>query len=61
MVKIGVPENIQEYFFTDDPSLILALHQRKCQPVYNDEGCIYFKKNHKLIKVLNKLGIDIDN
>lgn len=61
MVRIGAPEDITRFYMTDDPEIIFKLHQANCLPMWKDEGCIYFKKNSKLKKVLKKLGIDISD
>lgn len=60
MVRIGCPDDVTRYYMTDDPDIIFKLHQTNCQPMWIDEGCIYFKKNSKLKKVLAKIGVDME-
>ena len=60
MVRLGTPDNIQDFFMTDDSELIYRLHQAGHQPVWKDDGCVFFKKSNKLIKLLKKLDIDIE-
>lgn len=58
MVKIGAPENVSAYYYTDDNGIIMKLHQSGFHPEWKDDGCIYFRKSKKLLKLLDKLGID---
>ena len=60
MVRLGTPDDVQNFFYTDDAGLILRLHQAGHQPVWKDEGCLYFKKTNKLLKLLKKLNINVD-
>lgn len=60
MVRIGTPENPQDFFMTDDNELIFRLHQAGHQPAWKDYDCVFFKKSSKLIKLLKKLDIDIE-
>lgn len=60
MVRLGTPDNPQDFFMTDDNEVIFRLHQAGHQPVWKDESCLFFKKNRKLIKLLKKLDIDIE-
>lgn len=60
MVRLGAPDNIEAFFYTDDPDLIFRLHQAGFIPMWRDEDCVYFRKTNKLIKLLKKLEIDID-
>lgn len=60
MVRIGTPENPQDFFMTDDNELIFRLHQAGHQPAWKDYDCVFFKKSNKLIKLLKKLNIDIE-
>lgn len=60
MIKLGTPENPQDFFMTDDSELIFRIHQAGFIPLWKDEECIFFKKSNKLIKLLKKLDIDID-
>ena len=60
MVRIGTPENPQDFFMTDDNELIFHLHQAGHQPAWKDYDCVFFKKSNKLIKLLKKLNIDIE-
>lgn len=61
MVRIGTPENPQDFFMTDDNELIFRLHQAGHQPAWKDYDCVFFKKSNKLIKLLKKLDIDIED
>lgn len=60
MVRIGSPEDVTAFFMTDDSQVIFKLHQSGFQPMWKDEDCVYFKKSNKLIKLLKKLDIDIE-
>lgn len=46
---------------TDDSELIFCLHQAGYQPAWKDESVVFFKKTNKLIKLLKKLDIDIED
>ena len=61
MVRLGTPDNTQDFFMTDDSELIFRLHQAGYQPAWKDESVVFFKKSNKLIKLLKKLNIDIEN
>ena len=61
MIKLGTPENPQDFFMTDDSELIFRIHQAGFIPLWKDDECIFFKKSNKLIKLLKKLDIDIEN
>lgn len=60
MIKLGTPENPQDFFMTDDSELIFRIHQAGFIPLWKDDECIFFKKSNKLIKLLKKLDVDID-
>lgn len=61
MVRLGTPDNTQDFFMTDDGELIFRLHQAGYQPTWKDESVVFFKKSNKLIKLLKKLDIDIED
>ena len=61
MVRIGSPEDATAFFMTDDSEIIFKLHQSGFQPMWKDESVVFFKKSNKLIKLLKKLDIDIEN
>ena len=61
MVRCGTPDDVSAYFMTDDSELIFRLHQAGFQPVWKDYECVFFKKSNKLLKLLKKLDIDIEN
>ena len=61
MVRIGSPEDVTAFYMTDDSQIIFKLHQSGFQPMWKDEDCVYFKKTNKLIKLLKKLDIDIED
>lgn len=61
MLKIGEPEDVSRYFITDDGNIVFALHREGFYPAWRDlEGCVYFSKTKKLLKVLTKLGLEED-
>ena len=60
MVRLGTPDNISDFFMTDDSELIFRLHQAGFFPAWKDYEVVYFKKTNKLIKLLKKLEIDIE-
>ena len=49
------------YFMTDDSEVIFRLHQAGFAPAWKDYEVVYFKKTNKLIKLLKKLDIDIED
>lgn len=61
MVRLGTPDNTQDFFMTDDSELIFRLHQAGFFPAWKDESVVFFKKSNKLIKLLKKLDIDIED
>ena len=61
MVRLGTPDDISVYFMTDDSEVIFRLHQAGHHPIWKDDYCLYFKKTNKLIKLLKKLDIDIED
>lgn len=61
IVRLGTPDNTQDFFMTDDSELIFRLHQAGHQPSWKDESVVFFKKSNKLIKLLKKLDIDIED
>lgn len=60
MVILGIPKNIEEYIMLDEYTGF-QLHQKGITPAYRDEDCLYFKKNNKLYKALDKLGLNIED
>lgn len=46
---------------TDDSELIFRLHQAGHQPAWKDYETVFFKKSNKLIKLLKKLDIDVED
>lgn len=58
MMILGCPSNVEDYFMADGV-LAWKLHQAGFVPKYKDEDAVYFKKNAKLIKLLQKLNIDL--
>ena len=61
MVRIGSPEDVTAFYMTDDSELICRLHQAGFFPAWKDESVVFFKKSNKLIKLLKKLDIDIED
>nr|DAF59672.1 MAG TPA: hypothetical protein [Siphoviridae sp. ct0Wl9]DAI11339.1 MAG TPA: hypothetical protein [Caudoviricetes sp.] len=60
MVRLGTPDQVSEFFMTDDSEIIFRLHQAGFQPMWKDDSVVFFKKSNKLIKLLKKLDIDIE-
>ena len=59
MLKICEIEDVENYYFTDDSDIIVILQQNGIRPYCKDyDNVFYFKKNNKLVKVLNKLNIE---
>lgn len=56
MVILGTPDDAQAYFVVDDEDSFI-LQQKGFQPKYFDNGVSFFKKNNKLAKVMQELGI----
>ena len=61
MVRLGIPGNQKDFFMTDDSELIYHLHQAGFSPMWKDYEVVFFKKSNKLLKLLKKLDIDIEN
>lgn len=61
MVRLGIPGNQKDFFTTDDSELIYRLHQAGFSPMWKDYEVVFFKKSNKLLKLLKKLDIDIEN
>ena len=61
MVRLGIPGNQKDFFMTDDSELIYRLHQAGFPPMWKDYEVVFFKKSNKLLKLLKKLDIDIEN
>lgn len=60
MVRLGTPDNIEDFYMTDDSEIIFRLHQTGFQPMWKDDSVVFFKKSNKLLKLLKKLDIDIE-
>lgn len=60
MVRIGAPDDISSFYMTDNNEIIFRLHQAGFHPMWRDYEVVYFKKTNKLVKLLKKLGIEID-
>lgn len=56
MVIRGTPKNIEDYYIADS-EIAFKLQQAGIRSAYIDEDAVYFKKNKKLIQVLQKFGI----
>ncbi len=56
MVIRDTPSDLNKYFMADE-DLAFAIHQAGVKPSYIDNGAVYFKKSHKLDKVLKRLGV----
>lgn len=56
MVIRDTPSDLEKYFMADE-DLAFAIHQAGVKPSYIDNGAVYFKKSHKLDKVLKRLGV----
>lgn len=61
MVRLGTPDDTSSFYMTDDSEVIFRLHQAGFAPAWKDYEVVYFKKTNKLIKLLKKLDIDIEN
>lgn len=61
MIRIGSPDDTNAFFVTDDAELVFRLHQAGFAPSWKDEEYIYIKKSKKLIKLLKKLDIDVED
>ena len=57
MIILGTPrqEDVDKYFMADG-DLAFKLHQAGFIPKYQDEDCLYFKLNNKLVKYLSRIG-----
>lgn len=54
MVRIGTPDDVENFVCVDDGWLAFELHKAGFQPAWKDEDCLYFKKTRKLERFLNK-------
>ena len=54
----NIPKNVEDYFMADG-DIAFKLHQAGFIPIYKDSDVLYFRKNHKLIKYLSKIGIEV--
>ena len=57
MIIRDTPADISKYYMADE-DVAFALDQAGIKPSYIDNGAVYFKKSHKLFKVLKRLGIN---
>ena len=55
---MGTPADVDSYYYTDDPDIILRLHQSGQHPAWRDSDCTYFKKTKKLLRLLEKWEIN---
>lgn len=60
MCRIGEPSDLSLYKYTDDPDIILKVHQAGFAPEWKDfSGVVYWRITNKLIKALKKHNIDL--
>lgn len=60
MCRIGEPSNLNDYKYTDDPDIILKVHQAGFPPEWKDfSDVVYWRITNKLIKALKKHNIDL--
>lgn len=60
MCRIGEPSDLSLYKYTDDPNIILKVHQAGFPPEWKDfSGMVYWRITNKLIKALKKHNIDL--
>lgn len=60
MCRLGEPSDLSLYKFTDDPDIILKVHQAGFSPEWKDSsGVVYWRITNKLIKALKKHSIDL--
>ena len=60
MCRIGEPPDLSLYKYTDDPNIILRVHQAGFPPEWKDfSGVVYWRITNKLIKALKKHNIDL--
>nr|DAV01895.1 MAG TPA: hypothetical protein [Caudoviricetes sp.] len=60
MCRIGEPSDLSLYKYTDDPNIILRVHQAGFPPEWKDfSGVVYWRITNKLIKTLKKHNIDL--
>lgn len=56
MIRLGCPNDVSKYIALDGEDAFRA-HQAGAIPEWRDDGVLYFRKNNKTIKILDKLGI----
>lgn len=60
MVVLGEPSDYTNYIALDGDDAFY-LHQAGCAPKFkSSDGILWFKKNKKTLKIVKKLGIDIE-
>lgn len=57
MIILGIPKNPEDYFIADD-TLAWELDRAGFSAKYLDEDVYYYKRNAKLLKWLEKNGIE---
>ena len=53
MIILGTPKDTENYYIVDG-DIAFRLHQAGFIPKYKDEDALYFKKNKKLLKFLDR-------
>lgn len=59
MILLGTPDNLENFIALEENDGFV-LQQKGTKPMYMDNGYLYFKKTNQLLKLIKKLGLDIE-
>lgn len=54
MIILGIPNNLEDYIMVDGKEAF-KLQQAGFKPKYMDEEVLYFKKNNKILKMIEQI------
>lgn len=54
MIILGIPNNLEDYIMVDGNEAF-KLQQVGFKPKYMDEEVLYFKKNNKILKMIEQI------
>lgn len=59
MIIRDTPDDLDSFYMTDGETAF-KIQQRGICPLYMDNDAVYFKKTHRLLKLLKKISIDTE-
>lgn len=59
MILLGTPDDLSKFIMVEE-DIGFILHQKGVAPMYTDNGCMFFKRTNKLLKLIKKLKLDIE-